>query len=282
MILEDLRLSTTQNLVTDFIDPDTPQHCVDRKYFDQYPYAITYCYNSRGFRDQEWPQDLSQAVWCFGDSFTVGIGSPREHTWPWLLQQSLDQRTVNVSLHGASNNWMTRRALQIIQTVNPQRCVFHWSYLHRREKDERLARNELWTVFYNNIKDPSWPDCDHYWDLDKLPTKIQREIIQDFEWTWQTVYDDQRRLHFCTTTLEQDMINTLDCIDQVARAAPNSIHSFIPGFCDSVSKKAFELQLGSRPISWIAEQPIQDWARDHIHYDKVTAQALVTSILEHW
>lgn len=282
MILPDLVLKTTQNLVTDYLDPDTQQHCADQTHFDQYPYKIRYCYNSRGFRDQEWPENLSSAVWCFGDSFTVGIGSPREHTWPWLLQQRLNQRTVNISMHGASNNWMARRAVEIIKTVSPRRCVFHWSYLHRREKDEKTARNELWNTFYNNIKDPSWPSCDNYWDLDKLPEHIKQEIANDFEWTWQTVYDDYRRLHFCTSTSEQDMANTLDCIDQVIQLAPDSIHSFIPGFVDPASKKDFEQQLSFKNIRWIPEQPIQDRARDGIHYDKLTAQALVDSVLEHW
>jgi hypothetical protein len=282
VFLPDFVLRTTQNLVTDFLDPDTPDHCQDKKYFETYSYPVSYCYNSRGFRDKEWPEDLSSAVWCFGDSFTVGIGSPLEHTWPWILQQHLGQRVVNISLHGASNNWMARRSLQIIQQINPVRCVFHWSYLHRREKEEAQARNELWQTFYKNIKDPSWPQCHNYWDLHLLPEHIQKEIELDFENSWRQVYDDYRRLHFCTSTDGEDVDNTLQCINSVIAQAPNSIHSFIPDFADKKSKVLLEQQLTQKNICWIPEFPVIDWARDSIHYDKKTAEFLVSRILEHW
>jgi hypothetical protein len=282
MSLCDFVLTTTKNLQVDYMDPDTAQHCADKLHFRDYGHAITYNYNSRGFRDQEWPEDLSNCVWCFGDSFTVGIGSPIEHTWPWILQQRLGQRTINVSLHGASNNWMSRRAAQIINEIQPVRCVFHWSYLHRREKEEKQARNELWQTFYKNIKDPSWPDCLNYWDLHKLPLHIQQEIQNDFEQSWQTVYDDYRRLHFCTTTTDEDISNTLNCIDLVTALAPDSLHSFIPKFADAGSKPDFEHQLAQKNIRWVPELPMQDRARDGIHYDKKTAETLVTRLLELW
>lgn len=289
MILPDFVLKSTQDLSVDYQDPDTAEHCDDIDHFRQYPYKINYCYNSRGYRDAEWPTDLASAVWCFGDSFTVGIGSPVEHTWPRILQQRLNQRTINISMMGASNNWICRKVLQVLQHVGPVRCVIQWSYLHRREKDEITVRNELWRTFYKNIKDSSWPDCANYWQIDCLPTHIQKEITEDFECSWQKTiyddgrcYDDDRRLHFCDSTVQQDINNTLDCMDLVSQASPNAIHSFIPNFADVESLPLFEAQLKTKNLRWITQQPVLDLARDSIHYDIKTAELLVDRMLQHW
>jgi len=40
------------------------------------------------------------------------------------------------------------------------------------------AFDEEWTEFYNNYKDPSWPDCKSYNDIDSLPQYMQDEIKQ--------------------------------------------------------------------------------------------------------
>ena len=38
--------------------------------------------------------------------------------------------------------------------------------------------DEEWTEFYNNYKDPSWPECKSYNDIDSLPQYMQDEIKQ--------------------------------------------------------------------------------------------------------
>ena len=128
---------------------DSPDACEDLDHFRQYPHTVLYRYNSRGFRDQEWPDDLATAVWCLGDSFTVGLGSPVSHTWPQQLALLSQRRVINISMNGASNQWIHRRALQIIDAVQPTNMVIMWSYLHRREDanteltdEERRIYNE--------------------------------------------------------------------------------------------------------------------------------------------
>jgi len=59
---------------------DTLELCLNKEYFKSYTKQISYRYNSKGFRDDEWPEDLSDVIWCVGDSFTVGIGQPFEET----------------------------------------------------------------------------------------------------------------------------------------------------------------------------------------------------------
>ena len=37
-----------------------------------------------------------------------------------------------------------------------------------------------WTEFYNQIRDPSWPDCDQESDFDHLPEAIRMECQNRF------------------------------------------------------------------------------------------------------
>jgi hypothetical protein len=119
------------------------QKKIDR--FLSFPYKVEYKFNSRGFRDSEWPeslQELQDAVWCVGDSFTVGIGSPFDHTWTQILARRSKKRTINISMDGASNDWIYRRALQIHQEVNPRIMIVMWSYTHRREHPDTTLSDE--------------------------------------------------------------------------------------------------------------------------------------------
>lgn len=130
-VLNDLILDSRVNQQWTSSGIDSINGCRDQKLFESYPHKVEYSYNSRGFRDREWP--TGDAVWCIGDSFTVGLGSPLEHTWPYLLEQQTGHRCVNLGMDGGSNNWMSRRAIQLIREVHPSTVVIHWSYLHRRE-----------------------------------------------------------------------------------------------------------------------------------------------------
>lgn len=128
-----LTLPQLANQQFDYTGIDSLNRCLDRELFANWPHAVDYRYNSRGFRDQEWPQDLESAVWCLGDSFTAGIGSCFEHTWPQVLSQHSQCRVITVSMDGASNEWIARSACDAYDLAQPHHMVIMWSYLHRRE-----------------------------------------------------------------------------------------------------------------------------------------------------
>jgi len=135
-VLDDFCLEEYSNISMSASGIDDIRYCVDPEHFKQYPHPIDYQYNSRGFRDQEWPtssQELKDAVWVVGDSFTSGVGSPLAHAWPTVLARNINHRVINVSLDGASNNWISRRARTIVDHVAPRAVVVMWSYLHRTE-----------------------------------------------------------------------------------------------------------------------------------------------------
>lgn len=264
---------------------DMPEHCADPEHFKRYPHTVTYQFNSRGFRDDEWPRDLGQAVWCLGDSFTVGFGSPREHTWPWILAQQLGQRTVNISMDGASNDWISRRGRQIIQAVDPALLVIQWSYTHRRELAVRDETDQRWRPFYRDIRDPAWPDCDSFQFFNQLPAEIQQEIQNDPYWPTVITQDDHsRRLdNPGREAILNDELNTENFFDNVlalesVKNRTKIVHTFIPEF-SSDSKRMHELLTQHMPGLWIPEIAKLDRARDGHHYDILTATQLVKDII---
>jgi hypothetical protein len=175
MILPDFILPSRANQQWHYSGIDSSEHCLDKKHFESYPHDITYNYNSRGFRDTEWPtsiEELQSAIWCVGDSFTVGIGSPIEHTWPWVLQQASQRKTINVSRDGASNQWIAKQALGICAVFPTAKIVVQWSFLHRRESHAGKQLHHAPTLsLFDDID--LWQQC-----LELLPN-VTHSVIPD-------------------------------------------------------------------------------------------------------
>lgn len=280
MILPDFVIPTRAGQCWQYSGMDSIEYCRDRKHFESFPYHVEYLYNSRGYRDQEWPEsmtELQQSIWCLGDSFTVGIGSPREHTWSHMLLKATGQRTINVSMDGASNNWIARKAQQVIQHIQPRFMVIHWSYTSRREQDVEIVIEAAWKKFYDSVKDSSWPDC-QYKDFDKLPIRIQKEITELHHWSLPVVTDEARILHHVRSTIEEDIDNTVTCVEKVNQVAKSTlvIHSFIPKFVPKRDSGVVESKIAG---SVIPELKQLDWARDGHHYDTLTSNYFVDQIM---
>jgi len=279
-VLPDLRILTRANYVGNYSGLDDPTICPKQDHFQAYPHHVDYHYNSRGFRDQEWPdtfEELQNATWCIGDSFTAGLGVPIEHTWPARLAQHVG-RTINVSMDGASNNWIARQAEEILKTGCPTRMVIHWSYSHRRELPLKPLLDGIWQEFYNNVRGNDWPDCVSSDNLDQLPVAVRTQLEQQERFAyWSRDYDldTMRKLHQANTTVEQDLLNTQHCIDQVCKYSNTTIvHSFIPKWHSESAALEFYSMLR------IPEFAQLDWARDAHHYDIKTADYFVAQVLE--
>jgi hypothetical protein len=149
MILPDFIIPSKVNRISVYEGLDSPMDCLREEWFDKYPFTnILYKYNNRGYRDEEWPTNLDDVIWCIGDSFTLGVGSPIEHTWPFLLRQYTGSKVINVSMNGASNEWISRKTLKLLESCKPKAIVILWSYLHRREKPREDIDDEarIWTI----------------------------------------------------------------------------------------------------------------------------------------
>lgn len=154
MILPDFILPARANQIWQYSGIDDPGRCLDDQHFREYPYPVKYVYNSRGFRDLEWPDsidELKKSIWCVGDSFTVGIGSPIEHTWPYLLSKATGLRVINVSLDGASNDWMSRKIINIQEEISPKYIIVSWTYLHREESPDARLDDEQRRIYYQDL-----------------------------------------------------------------------------------------------------------------------------------
>lgn len=280
MILPDLVLPHLSNQTFAHTGIDSQAHCRDLEHFLSYAYDIVYNYNSRGFRDTEWPntvEQLKKSIWCVGDSFTVGIGSPRDHAWPCVLQQATGIPTINVSMDGASNNWIARQARAILTEIQPEIMIIHWSYLHRREGLPLLDNTEKYKFFmhYENVRGPDWPDISKIEQFSELPAHIQDELLSGHDRSWrQNITDDQLRVWHIKSDLQQDLDNTQQCIDLVEQDAADCqlVHSFIPG-----SGRAFYDRFHAGfPV--IDDFVCLDLARDGHHYDIKTSEYFVQQI----
>ena len=253
-----------------------------KKHFKNYPYKIQYQYNSRGFRDQEWPESLDKlqnSIWCLGDSFTDGVGLPFPHIWPQVLQQITNLQTINVSLDGASNNWIARHARTIIDEINPKNLIVQWSYSHRREADIKVALDPIWDEYYANVKDPAWPPCESFDFFDTLPISVQNAMRNDQRFnSWHDGFDLEtpRRLHEVNSTAEENIANTQAAIDLICSKSTrtNIIHTFVPKWHIDNN---YQLNFHAYPV--ISSFPILDLGRDCHHYDIKTATNLVKQLV---
>jgi len=109
------------------------------KHWHAYSKPVHYTYNSRGFRDEEWPSSLSElqeTPIIFGDSFIVGLGQPEEERVSNLLG------AINYAMDGASNDWIARRGSQYLEEVKPKKAAVQWSYVHRRESNDNTIEDD--------------------------------------------------------------------------------------------------------------------------------------------
>ena len=277
MILPDCRIIFHQNERSKYTGIDSPDQCLDPTYFAKYPHTVEYSYNSRGFRDQEWPQDVTDAVWCIGDSFTVGLGAPESHGWVSQLRKQLNRPCINVSMDGASNNWIGRWAKQIICQAHAQTIVVHWSFTHRRELELKAIQDKIWQEFYSAVRDSSWPNCDSRSDVQYLPKSIQEDLKRDPRlhcYTEGFDLESMRRLHHAPTTVQQDVENTVQIIHDLEQNKANCqlIYSHIPEW----HPKTLKINAGV----WVEEFDQIDYARDILHYDQKTAELFVNRILK--
>jgi hypothetical protein len=281
-MLDDLVLSTRANQHWLYNAIDSPDRCRDRGAFFKYSWPVSYNYNSRGFRDTEWPtslNELKQAIWCVGDSFTTGLGSALDRTWVHMLQQATGRRCINISLEGASNGWIARRARQILQEIQPQHMVILWSYMHRRESPNAELSDEQRRIPAYILDEAVdhvnyFEQCLRVLGTAHSTTVISAVIPNDFaddlepaDQLWQVLADAS--WGSCPTTAAE------------FDALPQSIHS------DLKKHKAHDYlrlcirmtELHDNLQPFIGTIPQQDQSRDGYHFDKLTSEWFVDKLI---
>ena len=272
MLLPDFILSSRQNQLFTESGLDTLKECIDKTYFKNYPHQIEYKYNSRGYRDAEWPNtitELQDAIWCFGDSFTVGIGSPLTHTWVNILQSKCKQRCVNVSMDGASNNWIARKILTLLEEVNPKLIIIQWSFIFRNEESNTDLRDEDRRLQYYDLELSVTDLLVNFVNLvNQIEQKKQKtKIIHSFIPNWalggvQKEWDKLRGPDWPITPtnqlspfIQQELTNF-------------GMDKFFNIYCNLLDS-----------IVYIPELIPLDIARDGLHYDIITATKFVDQLV---
>ena len=226
---------------------DSPEEQLRRsgsvEWFNNYPHEVIYNYNSRGYRDAEWPEtieELQRSIWCMGDSFTAGLGANYTHIWPYILQEKTETRTINVSMDGASNTWIATRACDVLREIKPQHMIIHWSYTHRREQQRPVDAEED--------------------QIDSMKLRLMHD----------------------NTSPEEDAVDILKRITMVEemKNTTNVIHSFIPNFHNDISSLQERIIHAFPDAKIIPVFQQLDIARDLHHYGKITADNFVDSIMK--
>jgi hypothetical protein len=120
------------NMACNTLGLDSLEHCFDKNHYKFYPDNIVYKFNSMGYRTSE--KYCGNEILAIGDSFTLGLGVNIEDTWPAQLSKLLDYPVLNFSLNGASNDWIARRAGELLSFFKPKAIVIHYTFSHRRER----------------------------------------------------------------------------------------------------------------------------------------------------
>ena len=263
---------------------DHPDRCYDLARFHNFPWPVDYQYNSRGFRGPEWPEDLNSVLWCLGDSFTVGIGSPWSHTWPQRLSQRLNRPTVNVSMDGASNAWLSRKCQQIYQAVQPQNMIIMWSFLHRRELDDptltdhQRRLHSTRTTYQQDLE--NFIDCVASTQEFCKNTKIINAIIPGWRTMGATVITqakwDQLRGPSWPTAVPKNLLDLKSLAPQVIKELSDAGLSY-----SALTRQLSVQQLLPLPSNLIEVDQV-DLARDGYHFDLLTADLFVQHMAKYF
>ena len=159
----DLKIGGYVNYTSKTLGLDTLDQCFSKEFFLSYPYDVLYTFNDLGFRDIDSINYTNNPIIVLGDSFTVGLGVPDNLTYPKLLEKLVNFQVLNFAMNGASNEWIARKLKIILKFFNPVAIIVHYTFSHRREKNEPSWFDDertLCDVIPNDIENyNNWSDC---------------------------------------------------------------------------------------------------------------------------
>ena len=216
-----------------------------------------------------------------GDSFTVGLGSPIDHTWPKMLEQATGKRTINVSMDGASNEWMVRQIECIEKKYSPKNIIVMWSYSHRREKGDSFLLDEDRKVHY----DKSNTESDNLENFLKCQNKAESTVNNNLiqlaipkaspifvEPNWEAIRGVDWPLDAPDTAKEFSALPKIILEDLKQFGVFEYFESFYSSLENLSIKEITSL------FAKISRVPQLDYARDHHHFDKITSQWVVDHV----
>lgn len=290
MILPNFIIKSLQNQNFEYFESDVRSKAKDIELFDSYPYPIDYSFNSRGFRDREWPNDindLQNSIWCIGDSVTTGIAAPVTHNWVSVLENAINQRCINISLTASSNDWIFRKGIEVLTTIKPKTIIFQWSFIPRGESNNTMLSDEERVLHFQSDLSPEnlWKGFKSkidYIELIKNNTNIIYyfppywnvllvKSYNELEQQWKSILGEQ--WGDCPYDIQSfNLLN--DCI--LKELKHFKLYDIINESCEYRSK-FLNLMNG---LKYVELSEYQDRSRDGYHPDIITSNYVVNKILE--
>jgi len=248
-----------------------------------------YQFNSRGFRGPEWPDDLSDAVWTFGDSEMLGVGLPYHASIPGQLSALFEKTAVNVSIMRASNAWIARQVNWLLNdSLSVSRILIQWSFTTRTELDLGQAKSIELLELYKSIKQFHWPKVKTAKDLHQVNPMVMENLDQD---------PYGRKIHRMRGAQENAQIHcrpellfnmggarsTVKLIADVQKNAPPDckiVHSFVPNFGTEQEKQFVYDELDQLGVDYIPEYSQIDYARDGQHSGIETVKQFTSKVYD--
>ena len=160
--LPNFKWHTRRNRIYKYFGLDDPRTTKNKDTFNDYEGPeIYYDFNSRGFRDEEWPVDIEEAknaIWIVGDSHTFGMGLPVEHTIRLLLQEQMNMKVFDVSIDATLPPHRSRIAKRIITELEPKYLVMQWGYIWRYKRKYRTLAQEVRNKIFEKQEEHIVPD----------------------------------------------------------------------------------------------------------------------------
>jgi hypothetical protein len=147
MLIHDLNYfirSANYNSKTSGLDQPDRSNRTNQEWHAYPVQDFDYQFNSWGFRGPEYTQYIGKPVnICLGDSFTVNVGGPIEHSWCSQLALHFDTPTLNLGMDGAGNDVIRLVYDRACKLFDVQNTFVMYSYLHRRLVDNEFEQEVL-------------------------------------------------------------------------------------------------------------------------------------------
>ena len=147
MLIEDLvYYKEMSNYKGQFHGMDKPDHRYHTRnaptdWWKNYPVQdFDYQFNSWGFRGPEYEEYVGKPViLCMGDSNTVNLGAPIEHSWSSQLGNMMELPCINLGMVGAGNDAIKLCYDRAYEVFDVQETFVMYSYIHRRLIDNEFT-----------------------------------------------------------------------------------------------------------------------------------------------
>lgn len=163
------------------------------------PNCISYSFNSRGFRDDEFTKE--ESILALGCSFTQGMGVDLENTWPRLLSNTMSMRVWNLGIGGSSADtayrmaeyWLDHLNVKYVTMLVPDIDRFEICWwpgqikVIRHTENDTLNISTYKKIYWSNEENGKINRNKNLWAIKQLCTEKQISFRYQFKDRWDNI-----------------------------------------------------------------------------------------------